>query len=468
MWWQIFKTASGVCGDVNACLELSDRVLGAIRARWMINTRQQLPDSTAAQHQIQLETKLEQLRNDLWKLMTTMPKMIDLLDRVEWQSHNKAVADLLPYLKDAVYNAEDLLDEFDYYALKVKAEEGARMSGQDHLHVDAFLEFFDKVKEIQGNLDHIHDQSKDLKLNEAPQKFNESIRPETSSFSDEPEIFGREKELKELVQKLGVQLLTRKRNWNASKMELPVLPIVGLGGVGKTTMAQQICNDAKVKGHFDSIIWSCVSDEFDIKRLIKEILQHFRQQTSSDNLNVLMEDLARCVKSKRFLLVLDDMWDDLLGDDGARWKRFCAPLREGLQGSTILVTTRSSKVANLVGTMKKHYELKGLQDDVFWDFFKLCAFGSNSSCNDRELLERIGKDILPKLKGSPLAAKTLGRLLKMDLSTAHWERILESELWQLEQKETDILPVLRLSYVPASSFEEMLLNLCFVSQGLHI
>lgn len=62
-------------------------------------------------------------------------------------------------------------------------------------------------------------------------------------------------------------------------------------------------------------------------------------------------------------------------------------------------------------------------------------------------LERIGREIFPKLKGSPLAAKTLGRMLSMDLRASHWNFILESELWELKQEETDILPALRLSYM---------------------
>uniref|UniRef100_A0ACD6AJ15 Uncharacterized protein n=1 Tax=Avena sativa TaxID=4498 RepID=A0ACD6AJ15_AVESA len=140
------------------------------------------------------------------------------------------------------------------------------------------------------------------------------------------------------------------------------------------------------------------------------------------------------------------MWDDVLEQDGAGWKRFCEPLKNGAHGSRILVTTRSPEVSNLVGPMN-HYELKGLQDAIFWDFFKLCAFGSVSSSNNHESLECIGKNILIKLKGSPLAAKTIGRLLRMELSTSHWENILQSELWRLEQKDTDILPALRLSYM---------------------
>ncbi|KAE8796802.1 disease resistance protein RGA2 [Hordeum vulgare] len=168
-------------------------------------------------------------------------------------------------------------------------------------------------------------------------------------------------------------------------------------------------------------------------------------QSSSDNLNSLQHALSKNVRNKRFLIVLDDMWDDALEENGLRWKRFCAPLRNVMQGSMILVTTRSPKVADGVGTMEP-FVLDGLKDDVFWNFFKVCVFGSESSNSEPEL-ELIGRSILPKLKGSPLAAKTLGRLLKRNLHVTHWNKVLESELWELRQNKTEILPALRLSYM---------------------
>nr|QUM93386.1 NLR protein Lr13 [Triticum aestivum] len=437
-------------------------------------------ENTAAQRQIQekieqLGDKLGRLKTRIWKLKTTMPKMLDLIDRVEWQSHKEQATVLLPEIKDAVYDAEDLLDEFDYYALKLKVECNKNL-GQDHLH-NAFMEFLNtidsdepnnyttKVNDIQERLDHLNQQSKDMGLHKAELRFDKSVRPETSSFVNETKIFGRKKELKSLMEKLGVKIpvkSTGKRKLaegsarmeelpvlpigNARMTELSVLPIVGMGGMGKTTMAQQICNDSKVKKHFNLIIWTCASDDFDKKRLTKEILEHLGQDTSSNNLNFLMTKLQDCVRSKKFLLVVDDMWDDILKDDGAGWREFCAPLQNGSEGSRILVTTRFSEVAKVISPTY-HYELPCLKGDIFWEFFKLCAFGSTSSGNNRESLECIGKNILPKLKGNPLAAKTIGRLLRMDLSTTHWENIMESELWQVEQMENDILPALRLSYM---------------------
>ncbi|CAM0942624.1 unnamed protein product [Alopecurus aequalis] len=383
-----------------------------------------------------------------------MPKMLDLIDRVEFQSHKQQAAALLPDIKDAVYDAEDLLDEFDYYALKLKVD-STKYLGQDHLG-DTFLEFLacvgsnDYIREvnrIQAKLDHIHLQSKDMGLHKASLKFDKVVRPETNSYLNE-QLFGREQELKQLVAKLGVRQRKRDRTESETRMtELPVLSIVGMGGVGKTTTAQQICNNGAVRQHFDCIIWTCVSDDFDIKVLTKEIIQHLKGDATSNNLDALMRELEKCVKSKKFLLVVDDMWDDILKDYGAKWKRLCAPLKNGAEGSRILVTTRFVEVAELVGP-NNHYDLKGLEDVVFWDFFKLCAFGSRTCCSNQESLECIAQKIVPKLKGSPLAAKTVGRILGMDLSTKHWENIMESELWRMqEQDETDILPALRLSYL---------------------
>ncbi|WVZ54699.1 hypothetical protein U9M48_005459 [Paspalum notatum var. saurae] len=451
-----FTGYAEVLSNFNACREFfSWTTSGIIKAIHYQQNTPQLPDkaNTTAQHQI--KDDIEQLMDGIWKLKTTMPKMLNLIDQVEWQSHKEHAAGLLPDIKDAVYDAEDLLDEFDYYVLKLKIE-SSKNSGQDNLS-DTFLEFFNsfrsdgyirKVNRIQAKLDHVHHQSMDMHLDQEPQKFDKSVRPETCAFIDEPKIFGREEELKYLVKTLVPARKRSRADSKSTMVKLHVLPIVGMGGVGKTTIAQQICNDANVKRHFgENIIWTCVSDDFDIKRLTKEILQHSGEGTSSDSLNILLKKLEGFVKFKRFLIVLDDMWDDILKQDGAGWRKLFKCLENCAEGSRILVTTRSSEVATLVGTMD-HYKLDGLKDGVFWDFFKLCAFEPTSSCNNQESLESIGKSILPKLKGSPLAAKTIGRLLRMNLSTTHWKNIAESELWQLEQKETtDILPALRLSYM---------------------
>jgi hypothetical protein len=93
------------------------------------------------------------------------------------------------------------------------------------------------------------------------------------------------------------------------------------------------------------------------------------------------------------------------------------------------VTTRSSKVAKLVCTLNQ-FQLQGLEEDTFWEFFKACALDGKSSTMDVKL-GSIGRMIVPKPKGSPLAAKTLGRLLRMKIDTVHWTNILNSELWEL-------------------------------------
>jgi hypothetical protein len=394
--------------------------------------------------------------------------MYNLIDRAEWKIHDHCIADLLSKLKDAVYDAEDLLDEFRWYKKKVSVEGNA-------IIVEPIIDFFhsvtrgsfNKVTDIQKRLNHLSRQLEKMGLLQAVPRFDKSFRPETTAFPIEPEIFGRDNEREKLIRMLGVptdnntgpsrrkmkrngvcssaskyQVCATIDSTEATKMSIAaVLPIVGIGGVGKTTLAQDVCNNSKVKGHFDLIIWICVSDDFDVKRLTKEAIE----QTSGEvlengNLNSLQLAIANTVNKKRFLIVLDDMWDVNEQD----WKHFCAPFFRSLrQGSMMLVTTRTLKVAHVVNTMEP---FPGLNTCIFWKFFKLCVFGSDNSNNDPEL-EQIGKKILPKLRGSPLAAKTLGRLLGMCLDLAHWDRVLKSQLWEFIQEETDVLPALWLSYL---------------------
>ncbi|KAG0541414.1 hypothetical protein BDA96_02G014700 [Sorghum bicolor] len=423
-----------------------------------------------------------QLHSDLQCLTDTLPAVYNLINRAEWRIHDNYVAELLSRLKDAVYDAEDLVDEFRWYETKVSVE--GNVSAVEPV-IDFFHSVtqasFNKVTDIQKRLSHLSGQLEKMGLLQTVPRFEKSFRPETTSFPTESKIFGRDEEKKKLIRLLGVptnngvdtsgrkrkrsgiyssasnQICATIESNEAIVKSVPVLPIVGIGGVGKTTLAQDICNHSKVKHHFQLIIWICVSDDFNVKRLTKEAIeQSCGKVPKNDNLNFLQSSLANSLNTKRFLIVLDDMWDENELD----WKQFCAPFRNVLRGSMMLVTTRSPKVADVVRTMDP-FPLEGLKQAVFRKFFKLCVFGSETSKSYPEL-EQIGEKILPKLKGSPLAAKTVGRLLGMSLDLAHWDGILMSQLWELRQDATDILPALRLSYMYLPSYLKRCFSFCAV------
>ncbi|XP_037480240.1 putative disease resistance protein RGA4 isoform X2 [Triticum dicoccoides] len=460
-------SAIGIVSAINDCVTLfqwAKSAISSLHSRWSGSEEQSLQDRV-----LQLESGLQLLRD-------TLPAMHDLINKAEWRSHEHGVAKLLAYLKDAVSEAEDLLDEFTWYEKKVQVEGDTSRSPFIEFFETVVLGSFNKLNAVQLRLNHLSVQLDNIGLRGVTQHFDKLVRPETTSLPNEREIFGRDKELKQVLGFLNVPAnLKRKRatssisastSASASNhvdsesriMSLPVLPIVGIGGVGKTTLAQHICSHHLVKSQFEKIIWICVSDDFDVKRLTEEAIQScirnaaptdnldpLKCALSNNNLDSLQHALSKHVNNKRLLIVLDDMWDDSLKENGQCWRRFCAPFTSVQEGSVMLVTTRCPNVSKGVGTMEPII-VEGLNDDIFWKFFKLCAFGSEGSNNDPEL-ERIGRSILPKLKGSPLAAKTLGRMLSMDLQALHWNSILDSELWELKQKETEILPALRLSYM---------------------
>ena len=116
----------------------------------------------------------------------------------------------------------------------------------------------------------------------------------------------------------------------------------------------------------------------------------------------------------------------------------------GSNGSKILVTTRNSSVATIMGTPPT-YNLDDLsQEDCFSLFVKL-AFKKGEEKHYPNLLE-VGKEIVRKCKGVPLAVRTLAGLLYSQVDEGRWKFVRDNEIWNLEQKEGDILPALRLSY----------------------
>ncbi|XXG41230.1 hypothetical protein AAC387_Pa01g1740 [Persea americana] len=262
------------------------------------------------------------------------------------------------------------------------------------------------------------------------------MRPPTSSIVDESIVFGREADKAKLV-----RLLTSDDSL-ASDSGMQVVPICGMGGLGKTTLAQLIHNDERVMNHFDVSVWVYVSEDFDLIRLTKAIAEFVLPGsapllTSLDRIQVSVQN---ALEGKKFFLVLDDVWNVNCNS----WVALRAPLMVAGRGSRILVTTRSHRVSSMMGTVPTH-SLRCLSDDDCWSIFKRLAFVEGDSDVHPDLV-MIGKEIVNKCKGLPLAVNTLGGLLRSKVNVVDWKSILQSEIWDLAEERDGILPTLRLSY----------------------
>jgi len=256
-------------------------------------------------------------------------------------------------------------------------------------------------------------------------------RAQTTPEIIEPKLYGRDNQTKVVVDEVDT----------SECRELTVLPIVGPGGIGKTTFTQHIYE--QVKSHFQVPIWICVSFDFNANRLAREIVKMI-PEVNNENGNCSDEELInQRIKGKRVLLVLDDVWTHHEDE----WKKLLGLFRrEGAKGNMVIVTTRIPEVANTIKTTTCSLELERLSHEDIMYFFEECIFGDQKPWVDHPGLAEVGSKIVDKLKGSPLAAKTVGRLLRKNLTSNHWTSVLESKEWESQTDENDIMPALKLSY----------------------
>ncbi|KAL6328522.1 hypothetical protein AAG906_038717 [Vitis piasezkii] len=363
------------------------------------------------------------LLNELKRKLVVVHKVLN--DAEMKQFSDAQVKEWLVQVKDAVYHAEDLLDEIATEALRCEMEGADSQTGGTHQawnwnKVPAWVKAPFATQSMESRMKEMI-----TKL----ETITQEKLPSSSLVGESSIVYGRDEIKEEMV------------NWllsdNARGSNIEVMSIVGMGGSGKTTLSQYLYNHATVKEHFDLKAWVCVSTEFLLINLTKAILEEIGSTpTSSDNINLLQRQLEKSVGNKKLLLVLDDVWD-VKSLDWESWDRLRTPLLAAAEGSKIVVTTRSEIVAKLMGAVSSH-RLEELSPEDSWALFTKFAF-PNGDSSAYPQLEPIGRKIVDNTR----------ILLYSKAQQREWEDILNSKTWH-SQSGHEILPSLRLSYLHLS------------------
>ncbi|GLT32411.1 hypothetical protein SLA2020_070810 [Shorea laevis] len=402
-----------------------------------------------------------------WGLEKELEKLSKLLDQIqrvlqdaEERQSEVAIQDWLQELKDVAYDMVDVLDEVAYEVLRHRVESQSQVKRVRNFFSPsnpiAFrFNMANKIKKINESLVKVKGDAVFTTLlarNKSP-RVGKS-QPDTHSFLDSKFESRRDEDVTEIV-----NLLTEQRS---HQHPISVISLIGMAGVGKTTLAKLLCQEIEKRKMFDVVAWVCVSDDFDEKIILNGMLEHLGHNAGGiNNMNVLLKKLEEKIEKKTFLLVLDDVWED----DSDTWATFSGRLSNFVKtsGNSIVVTTRKEGVASSIDKylpLHRHH-LTRLSDDDCWLIIKEKVFGSTEASKADHQLEAIGRDIAEKCGGLPLIANVLGGTMSNVKGVDGWLSIKDKIVWNLEDSD-QIKFVLKLSFDHLPSHLKKCFSFCSI------
>ncbi|XP_034704997.1 putative disease resistance protein At1g50180 isoform X2 [Vitis riparia] len=368
------------------------------------------------------------------------------------RDEDETIRNWVAEIREAAYDAEDTVETF---AFKVARR---RRSGLQNIlkRYACILSEFKALHEVGTEIDAIKNRISSLST--SLQSYNiKSIEGESSGSRNERQRILR-RSYSHVVDEdtLGVEgnVKILMEQLVQPDKRCSVVSIWGMGGLGKTTLAKKVYHHGAVRRHFDCFAWSSVSQQFNIRAVVQEILINFmsppqeqRKEIEKMSDNEVLKRVYRIQEEKKCLVILDDVWTTEAWDT----LRPAFPLQK--VGSKILLTTRNKAVASHADPQGFLYQPKCLTEEESWELLQRRAFLRNDNDPTINNMEEVGKEMARYCGGLPLAVVVLGGLLATNHTLYDWERIhrnIKSYLMRgidnYKQQDSGVSNVLALSY----------------------
>ncbi|XP_071684882.1 putative disease resistance protein RGA4 [Lolium perenne] len=391
-------------------------------------------------------------------------KLLAILDVIadaeEAASHREGVKAWLEEVKRVAYEANAIFDDFKYEALRREAKKNGhcRELGFDavklflsHNRVAFRVKMGKKLCRVVQAIEVLVTE-----MNAFGFKYQQQV-PASKQWRQTDHVMFDPKKIISRSRDQDTRNIVDTLLGQASNADLTVVPIVGVGGLGKTTLAQLIYNEPEIQKHFELLIWVCVSETFDVDSLAKSIAEFHPPKTKDEAApkKSPLDILQDALRGHRYLLVLDDVWNR----EPDKWEKLKSCLTHGAKGSAVLTTTRDERVAKIMGTVKA-YNLAALGDNFIKEIIEMKAFSLQKEEERPSVLVNMVGQIVKRCRGSPLAAVSLGSVLRTKTSKEEWKAVLSRS--SICTEESGILPILKLSYNDLSSQMKQCFAFCAV------
>uniref|UniRef100_A0ACD5TSL1 Uncharacterized protein n=1 Tax=Avena sativa TaxID=4498 RepID=A0ACD5TSL1_AVESA len=369
-------------------------------------------------------------------------------------------------LKRAMYHATDILD---LCQLKVMEQGTSKGTGclnpllfclRNPLHAH---DIGSRIKALNEKLDDIYTRGHSFsfaKLEAYQDRRTTTTRAPPVSRKTDP-LLDRSGVVGEKIEedtRALVEILTREAGDG-----ITVVAIVGIGGIGKTTLAKKVFNDQVIQDKFTKKIWLSITREFNEVDLLRTAITVVEGDLpgpggGSRDKALLVPALASAIRDMKLFLVLDDMW----GTD--EWTNLLkAPISYSASGSRVLVTTRHEAVARGMRAVQPYHHMDKLGPEDGWSLLSKQVLETKKNEPAVDMLKDIGLKIVEKCDGLPLAIKVIGGLLcQKEKVRRDWENILNNDIWSVSQMPEELNYAFYLSYEDLSTC----LKQCFLHFSL--